>query len=140
MKHISLLVIFVALYWSWSIIHSTEDSVTEVVHTGIQEDLKQIITNYIEENLPSSKNIEFERMWTEKTKDTQVRASFIYSFEDESEEAGSARVQIEGYAILNRDQKPNKDYDVWSFDELYILDNHVIFKEGITVGPSDLTN
>jgi hypothetical protein len=133
MKYLSLILIVATLGWSWSIIHESND-ITEVVHQGIQDDLKRIISEYIQENLPSSDNLRFERMWTEKVKDTQVKASFMYSFDDSSEDSGNARVIIEGYAVLNRDPKPNEELDVWSFDELYILNNHVVFEEGITIG------
>lgn len=135
MKYISIGILLFAMSWSWSLIHR-DSKVSESVHIGIQDDLKRIISEYIEKNLPSSKDLRFEKIWTEKVKDDQVKASFIYSFEDENEEVGAARVEIEGYALLNRDKTPNEEFDVWSFDELYILNNRVDFKEGITVGPN----
>lgn len=135
MKYLSLGLIVLAMWWTWDL-SSHRDEVSEAVHVEIQDDLKQLITDYIQKNLPQSKNLRFEKMWSEKVKENQVKASFVYSFEDENEEVGAARVEIEGYAILNRDLKPNEKEDIWTFDELNILNNHIVFKDGITVKPA----
>lgn len=131
MKYISLVLILVAMSWTWSLSRH-RDALDEGVHVGIQDDMKRIITEYIQENLPTAKNLRFERMWSEQIKENQVKATFVYSFEDDTEET-AARIEIEGYALLNRDPKSDEKYDVWSFDELHILNNHVIFKDGIAV-------
>lgn len=132
MRYASLFLIVLAMFGSWKAIDSAE-AVSELVHVGIQEDLKRVISEYIVENLPESKDLKFERMWTEHKTENQVKASFVYSFSEENEETGDARVRIEGYAILNRDLDVYDSVDVWSFDELYILNNHVVFEEGITI-------
>ena len=132
MKYLSLLVFLFAMQWSWSLVHDPSN-VSEHIHLGIQDDLKRIISEYIQENLPSSKNLRFERFWTEAIKQDRVKASFIYSFEDDTEVVGPARVEIEGYAILNRDSTTDEEYDFWNFDELYILNNRIDFKEPIRV-------
>lgn len=136
MKYLSLLVFFFAMQWSWSLINDPSN-VSEHIHVGIQDDLKRIISEYIQENLPNSKDLRFERFWTESLKKNQVKASFIYSFEDDSEGTGPARVQIEGYAILNRDAATSEEYDFWNFDELYILNNRIDFKEPVRVNTQD---
>jgi len=134
MKYLSLLVFLFAMHWSWSLVHDPAN-VSENVHIGIQDDLKRVISDYIQENLPQSKNLRFERFWTENIKKNQVKASFIYSFEDNAESVGPARVEIEGYAILNRDSNTDEEYDFWNFDELYILNNRIDFKEPLKVDP-----
>ncbi|MCB0386971.1 MAG: hypothetical protein KDD43_16375, partial [Bdellovibrionales bacterium] len=108
MKYLSLLVFLFAMQWSWSLVHDPSN-VSEHIHLGIQDDLKRIISEYIQENLPSSKNLRFERFWTEAIKQDRVKASFIYSFEDDTEVVGPARVEIEGYAILNRDSTTDEE-------------------------------
>ena len=136
MKYASLILIYFTMLGTWKVINQA-NPVSEVVHVGIQEDLKRVIENYIKENLPESKDLNFHRLWTELKAPNQVKATFMYSFADDGEESGKTRVEIEGYAILNRDKTKNDTTDVWSFDELYILNNHVIFDEGITITPSD---
>lgn len=118
--------------WSWSLIHS-ELSTPEAVHVGIQNDMKQIIADYIAENLPTSTNLEFDRFWTEKLADKKIKASFIYSFEDISSDFGAAKVEVEGNAILSRAPDESSDYETWSFDELTIEDNRIEFKDGLQI-------
>jgi len=132
MKYLSLLAFFFVMQWSWSLIHEPSN-ISEHVHMGIQDDLKSIIAEYIQKNLPNSKDLRFERFWTESLKKSQVKATFIYSFEDRAEEVGPVRVKIEGYAILNRGLATNEEYDYWNFDELYILNNHINFKEPVKI-------
>lgn len=135
MKFISLILFFVLLNWTWGLAN-TPRTLNQEVHLGIQQDLKDLITEYIQTNLPNSQNLRFEKFWTEKLKDDQVRASFLYSFEDENATLGAARVGIEGFAILNR--KENEDQtQIWSMDELSILNNRVEFKEALRLTPSD---
>lgn len=134
MKYLSLLLIVLSMFLSWKWLNSPRP-IAEDVHVGIQQDLKRIITEYIQQNLPSSKNLRFERFWTESVDKNKVKASFLYSFEDTAAETGEARVQIDGYAILNRQDAPDQeeDFDIWSFDELFILNNQVEFKEPIQI-------
>ena len=132
MKYLSLLVFIVAMYWTWGLVQDTPP-VRESVHIGIQEDLKRIITEYIEKNLPTAHDIRFDKFWTEALKKNQVKASFLYSFDESSEKEPAARISIEGYAILNRQKSDDPRYDVWSFDELFVLNNKVDFKEGLTI-------
>lgn len=122
------------MWWSWSVIKAPA-LVPEDTHIGIQDDLKRVITEYIQENLPSAKDIRFDRFWTETLKESQVKASFAYSFED-GENADEARVGVEGHAILNRSKDDKSEYDVWSLDELYVLNNRINFKEGVTIKPA----
>ena len=86
----------------------------------------------------NSNNLVFERFWTETVKKDKLKASFIYSFEDSNSDIGAARVQVNGYAILNKTPVEDEKSESWSFDELYILDNKVEFKEGMQISTSDI--
>jgi len=134
MKYLSLLLIMLSMFLSWKWASSSRP-VSEDVHAGIQQDLKRIIAEYIQQNLPSSKNLRFDRFWTESMNKNKVKATFLYSFEDSSAETGEARVQVDGYAVLNRKDKSGEDeeYDIWSFDELFILNNQVEFKQPLEI-------
>ncbi len=137
MKYLSVIIFLSAMSWTWGLTNR-ELPISERVHVGIQEDLKRLISDYIQENLPNSKNLLFDRFYTESLDDNKVKASFTYSFEDEDEQIGQARVQIEGYAVLNRGQETNETIE-WTFDELVILNNQVDFKEPLKVNPSGST-
>jgi Co/Zn/Cd efflux system component len=132
MKYLSLIVFLIALQWTWSFSHRPSN-ISESAHVGIQVDLKKIISDYITENLPTSRNLRFEKFWSEQLKKNVVKASFVYSFDDEDQESGNARVVIEGYAILNRDSKLDETFDYWNLDELYILNNKIDFKDPMLI-------
>lgn len=138
MKVISVLVFTAALIGSWVMVHAKKP-VAESVHIGIQNDLRNIITEYVQKNLPESKNLRFEKMWTETLNKNRVKAHFVYSFEDVSETGEPALVEISGSAMLNKVEE-TPEMATWSFDQLQILDNKVQFSEPvqITAGAGEL--
>lgn len=138
MKIVSVMVFLVALIGSWMLVHAKRP-VAESVHIGIQNDLRNIITEYVQKNLPESKNLRFEKLWTETVKKDKVRAHFVYSFEDKTESGEPAVVEITGSAMLNKIEE-TPEMATWSFDQLQILDNHVNFTEPvkITAGAGEL--
>lgn len=130
MKIVSVLIFGAALIGSWAVVHAPRP-VSESVHIGIQNDLKNIIAEYVQKNLPESKNLKFEKFWTQTVKADQVKASFVYSF-DNDDNGEAAQVQIEGSALLNKvDETP--ETVTWSFDQLTISDNKVTFTEPIQI-------
>lgn len=132
MKIVSMVVLMVALIGSWRVAYSMRP-VSESVHLGIQQDLKVIITEYIQKRLPSAKNIKFDKFWTETVRKNKVKAFFVYSFEDNNTESGgSVRTQIEGFATLNKAQETEEEI-TWNFDELQIKDNQVEFIDPIQI-------
>lgn len=143
MKYLSLFILLLLMSTSWSYIN-TPRGISEEAHAGLQDNLQEFITDYIHKELPSAKNLRFERMWTEEISDSKIKASFIYSFDDDSSVEKNTNVQINGYAILNKrppekNVDPNKNngpsYDTWSFDELHILNNHIRFTDGVLIHP-----
>lgn len=131
MKIVSVLVFALAMVGSWVLVNSKKP-VPESVHAGIQSDLKKIIAEYVQKNRPESKNLRFQRFWTETVNPGKVRAFFMYSFEDTTENGESAEVILEGTAILNKIQE-SPEMMTWSFDELKILGNTVNFAEPIQI-------
>ncbi len=137
MKIVSVLVFAFALVGTWALVHNPRP-VAQSVHIGIQNDLKNIIAEYVQKNLPESKNLRFEKFYTQTLNKSRVRAVFAYSFEDKTEEGEPAAVQIDGEAILNKiDETP--ETVTWSFDQLTIQDNKVTFTDPIqiTAGTGD---
>lgn len=134
MRYISLVFIVFLMWWTWSVIE-TPSALSEETHVGLQEDLRRIITDYIKENVEGASDVSFERFWTQALKENQVKTTFSYSFDETSTTGnnGTTRIGVDGYAILNRTKEQNTGFDVWSLDELNVLNNRVIFKEGITV-------
>ena len=131
MKVVSVLIFAAALVGSWVAVHAKKP-VSESVHIGIQNDLRNIITEYVQKNLPDSKNLRFEKMWTETIKKDRVKANFVYTFEDNSQGSEPAVVEIHGSALLNKIEE-TPEMATWSFDQLQILDNKVQFSEPIQI-------
>ncbi len=133
MKYVSLVFIVGLMWWSWSAAIAPS-RVTEATHMGIQADLRRVITEYIEQNVPNVQNIRFEKFWTQTLKKDKVKAFFSYSFEEaQSAEGKSARIGIDGHAILNQMKDDTGQFDLWSLDELYVFNNRIDFKEGISI-------
>ncbi|MGE4131558.1 MAG: hypothetical protein AB7F86_07950 [Bdellovibrionales bacterium] len=138
MKIISVALFVAALIGSWSLTHS-QRPVSESVHVGIQNDLKNIIAEYIEKNAEQSENLRFEKFWTETINKSRVKAYFLYSYDDHDENGEPATIEVEGWAILNKvDETP--ETVTWSFDQLNILNNQVTFSDPIkiTAGTGEL--
>lgn len=131
MKIISVLVFLAAMIFTWKLVN-LDSPIPETMHVGIQNDLKNIIAEYVQKNLPSSKNLRFVKFWTETTKKDEVKASFVYSFEDPSQENGNTVIQIEGFATLSRGQETPENV-TWNMTALQIHDSHVDFQEPIQI-------
>ena len=134
MKYLSLLSLVAFLMFTWMTFHKPKD-IPEEVHIDLQENLIQLISDYIETRLPTTKNIEFQRIWTERIKATKVKASFVYSFEEENPSADSSKTHIDGYAILNKNENSTSS-ETWTFDELYILNSQIRFGDSIVIRPN----
>lgn len=135
MKYLGLIFFAAMLIVTRSWTHQAQTNEQEF-HSGVQTKLKGFISDYIQQNLPNSKNLKFEKFWTEPVSDDLIKARFSYSFEDENETDGSAKIFIDGAATLNRIQNENGE-SVWSFNELQILNNTIDFKDGILIRPGD---
>ncbi|MGZ3723766.1 MAG: hypothetical protein ACXVA9_12575 [Bdellovibrionales bacterium] len=131
MKIVSVVVFTAALIGSWMLAHAAT-SIPETMHVGIQNDLKNIIAEYVQKNLPSSKNLRFEKFWTETVKKDQVKATFVYSFEDTSGENGDTTIEIAGSALLNKGEETAETV-TWNLNSLQIKDSHVDFQEPIHI-------
>lgn len=131
MKIVSVLVFAFALVSTWAMVHNPRP-VAQSVHIGIQNDLKNIIAEYVAKNLPESKNLRFEKFYTETMNKNQVKAVFVYTFEDRTENGEPAVVGIEGSAILNKIEETAETV-TWSFDQLVIQDNKVTFEDPIQI-------
>ena len=137
MKIVSVVFFTVALIGSWALMRA-HNPIPESMHVDIQNDLKKIIAEYVQKNLPQSQNLRFEKFYTEVVKKNRMKASFAYSFEDATQENGAALVHINGTALLNKIEESDETV-TWSLDELQIQDNRVDFQEPIhiTAGASE---
>jgi len=131
MKIVSVVLFAVALIASWRLVHVTPP-VPEAMHVGIQNDLKNIIAEYVQKSLPNSKNLRFEKFWTEAVKKDKVKATFVYTFEDPSQDNGNTEIEITGTAMLDRGEETS-DNVTWNLNQLNIQDSAVQFEEPIHI-------
>ena len=131
MKFISLIFFALATSGTWMATHAKR-AVEESVHVGIQNDLKRIITEYVQSKLPQSKNLVFDKFYTKTINKGQVIAFFNYAFEDKTDDGEPARVEIEGSATLNKVEE-TAEASTWNLDQLKILNNKVDFSEPIQI-------
>lgn len=118
--------------WTWATAYC-EETLPTYVHVDIQNDLQNYITEYIKEHAPEVENITFENIWSETIKKNKVHVHFSYSFNVEVN-GNPTTNSLKGYAVLNRVIDPKEDvYDFWSFDELFIPNEHIQFEKGITI-------
>jgi hypothetical protein len=132
MRYLSLVFIIFLMWWSWSVAKAP-NLIPEDIHVGIQEDLKRVITDYIKDNLPDVSEVKFQKFWTETLRENKVKATFSYTFEQDSKDKPAASIGIAGYAILNHSKEQNSTYDIWSLDELNVENNHIVFKDGSSI-------
>ena len=131
MKFISLIFFVAAMTGTWLASHA-KSAVPESVHTGIQNDLKDIIGDLLRKNAPDSKNLKFERFYTSTDSPTRVTAYFSYAFDDRTADGELARTSIAGSATLNKTGETAAE-STWSLDELKLLDSAVDFSEPLQI-------
>jgi hypothetical protein len=135
MKYISAFVFLAAMYWSWGLVHRNQP-ISEEVHVSLQNEVKRFITEYIQSQLPNSRNLRFERFWTETMDKNKVKAIFTYSYDDANDEVGETRTQIEGYVILHKNSEDVNNID-WTKEEPVILNNTIDYRDPLRVSPKE---
>jgi hypothetical protein len=140
MKYVSLIFLIGVVAATW-LVAKNDPGVSEASHLEIQKDLQRVITELIQQNAPEVTDIRFEKFWTQTLTSKQIKAVFAYSFNEGAEGTErSARIGIEGHAILNRMVDQSGMFELWGMDSLFIENNRIDFKEGLNIQPSGSTN
>ena len=110
--------------------------IPEWTHIGIQKEIRKIIQNHIKADLPSSQNIQFNKIWTERIGKSSIKVSFSYSFED-AKNHESSRIEIEGSTLLRKDETHLKEKEeIWNFDHFNISEKSIQFNDGLVIHSS----
>ncbi|MFK8137857.1 MAG: hypothetical protein AB8E15_05815 [Bdellovibrionales bacterium] len=125
MRYFHLLVFAVLIYWSHSVVTAPR-TVSVESHVFIQDDMKNIIVDAINEALPIATNITFEKMWTSLHYSGKILAEFTYSYEMETED-GAQKIEIQGSGELSKYKENNQT--AWSLDLLTLGDESITFDE-----------
>jgi len=132
MKYISLILFTVALVWTWNLVHSDSDISFET-HSGIQEKLAVLISETIQAKRPQATDIMIEKIWTEVLSSAKVKAFFIYSFKDQTEESGPVTSQIRGEGILERQGDDGSGNDRWVLTKVQTSSDAIQFDDATIV-------
>ena len=131
MKYLSILLIGIALYWSWGLIHEPSD-ITQEEHLAVQTRLQEKLYELIEKHFPAHEEFQWEKMYTEKVGRNRMEAHFRYSFEEVDATVGPTRVAKEGVIHLER-VKNEQDESIWEFTSLSDSFPEVEFHEPIRI-------
>ncbi len=133
MSFLNIILLTLLMCWSWAV-SQMPNEIAQSTHVQIQRDLKSLIKGYIQKQLPQASNIKFHKFWTESINKNNVKASFSYSFSDESEKVGESTTGIEGAALLV------KNKDSWDLEQLNVTNNTLEFKKPLSITPNKLSD
>ncbi len=136
MRYINLIILTVLFSVTWCWVQN-DQNISEMVHTEIQEEIKVLIRDYIQTQLPTATNLKFTNVWSETINSEEVKAYFKYSFDEAEGDGGRTGMLIDGYARLNKNGVVKQGVETWTLREIQISNNHIIFKEGITLTPGN---
>jgi hypothetical protein len=131
MKYISIVVFGAFLVWTWSVVHNAPDLSFET-HSGIQERLADLIVDTVKSKKPQASDVVIEKIWTEQEDKNKVKAFFIYSFKDQTEE-GTITSRIEGNGWLERQPNDGTEKDLWKLTKVQTNNDSIQFDEAMVI-------
>lgn len=135
MRYISLIIILSVVTLTWQL-SRLEARVSVGVHHDIQMDLAKIISTAIQNQLPSAKNIEFRKLFSETKSDQEVHVYFEYEFEDEKSPQ-PVTTGISGHAVVKRN---SQGQGTWVLETVKLSESTLEFKDGIVVTREGVTD
>jgi hypothetical protein len=135
MKYLGVIAFIVLTAWTWNIVHS-ETNMGFETHSGIQDKLAVLIQETVKAKRPASSDIKIEKIWTEVIQPGKVKAHFLYSFKDSSEE-GSTLTTIQGEGLLERQPDDGSGLDRWSLMQVRTTNDAIVFEDGLVVTAED---
>ncbi len=136
MNRILALIFFAgALYWTWTLIHSSSDVGVEV-HAGLQKELAGLIQNVLEKKRPRASQFQLQKIYTETIDKNKVKANFAYSYQEKSDRSDTWNQKVEGTAVLYKQPSPDPNVSRWIVQEVKTVTDQVEFQEGSTISPN----
>jgi hypothetical protein len=131
MKYISLILFTVALVWTWNLVHK-EPAISFETHSGIQEKLAVLISETIKAKRPTATEVLIEKIWTEVLSPGKVKAFFVYSFKEPTQE-GMTNSQIKGEGFLERQDDDGSGNDRWVLTKVKTSSDSIQFEEATII-------
>lgn len=125
-------VIFFVIIWATQCLVGVEKSVSFEQHVQVQQELSQLIGNYIKENLPEMTNFKMHSLYTKPPKKGMLEAYFNYSFTTTvAQSAQQATTELTGVAVLRKlKDLPQQE---WALEKIEIEGEAITFEDPITI-------
>lgn len=130
MKTLGLIIIFGLMAWSWSAFYSSNYGVTEQTMVEIQNGLQDQILKVMQGQSDNLNNIVFKKFWTKELSKDKVKAEFLISFDELTEESMN-KIERNGNVILTKADETS-DEQVWIVDSIRVEGERIEFQKGLT--------
>lgn len=129
-------VVFFLIIWATQCLITAEKSVSFEQHVQVQQELSQLIANYVKENLPNMTNFKMHSVYTLPPKKGLMDAYFNYSFTTAVEGTTQlATTELAGTATL---RKLKDEPQEWALEKIAIEGETVNFTDPIVITPKDV--
>lgn len=130
-KLINALVFFLVI-WATQCLVDAEKSVSFEQHVQVQQELSQLIANYIKENLPEMTNFKMHSIYTKPPRKDLLEAFFNYSFTAAVNQGTQlATTELSGVAVLRKIKDgPQQE---WALEKISIDGETLTFTEPVVI-------
>jgi hypothetical protein len=129
-KLISSIVFFIII-WGTQCLVNSEKSVSFEQHVQVQQELSQLIANYIKENLPQMTNFQMHSIYTKPPVKGFMEAHFSYNFTTTVNDNQQATTELSGFAVLRKiKDTPNQE---WALEKIEIEGESLTFNDPIVI-------
>lgn len=123
------------LITSWFYFYASKNTVSEKIHSALQEIAQKTLSDYISKTRPEISQIVFHKVWTENTSNpNQIKIFFAYTFKTEEKDTGG-EFSIESEAYLTR---KNPRSNNWTLSNFQVKENLLDFSEPLLIKASEI--
>lgn len=127
-------IVFFLIIWGTQCLVNAEKSVSFEQHVQVQQELSQLIANYIQENLPQLTNFKMHSIYTKPPRKGFMEAYFDYSFTTAVQNGTQlATTNLQGIAVL---RKMKDEPQEWALEKIEIEGEAVTFDDPVVITPS----
>lgn len=135
MKYLGLIVLFAFMIWTYKL-SSSSQGVPVSTHVNLVNELKQIMGDYLQQNVPGIQNISFLQVYTENRGSKDKLIAYVkYSYESPLENGQVTKELREGTIDLT--SKDNGE--TWEPVSMDFKDLSVEFLEDLKIVPGSQT-
>jgi hypothetical protein len=128
-------VVFFLIIWGTQCLVNSEKSVSFEQHVQVQQELSQLIANYVKENIPEMTNFKMHSIYTKPPVKGYLEAFFHYTFTSSVPSSTQQAVtELSGSATLRKiKDQPNQE---WALEKIEIDGEAVTFTDPVVITPN----